>query len=50
MTAGNQGKAYDDAVEALKSNPNDSNLKAEVERTKAALNQSLVAAHQTPVS
>lgn len=50
MTAGNQGKAYDDAQAALKANPNDANVKAEEARTKAALNQSLTNAGQKPKS
>jgi hypothetical protein len=49
MTAGNQGKAYDNAVAALKRNPGDANLKKEVDRTKAALNQSLTASKQKTI-
>jgi len=48
MTAGNQGKAYDDAQAALKANPKDENVKKEAERTKAVLNQSLTRAGQKP--
>lgn len=50
MTAGNQGKAWDDAKEALKKDPTDKNLQAQEARAKAALNQSLVDAGQKPVN
>jgi hypothetical protein len=46
MTAGNQGKAYDDAQAALKLNPKDTALQAEAARTKAELNKSLTRAGQ----
>lgn len=49
MTAGNQGKAYDDAVAALKRNPGDQNLQKQVDRTKAALNESLARSKQKTI-
>lgn len=49
VTAGNQGAAYDKAVEALNKNPSDSALKAEVDRTRAAVNQSLSKAGQKTI-
>jgi len=48
MTAGNQGKAWDDARDALKLDPGNADLKAEEARTKAALNTSLTNAGQAP--
>lgn len=50
MTAGNQGKAWDNAKAALKLDPTNTDLKKEEARTKAVLNQSLTDAGQNPVS
>ena len=50
MTEGNQGKAYDDAVKALQSDPNNQALKADVDRTRAVVNQSLAKAGQKTIS
>jgi len=50
MTAGNQGKAYDDAQAALKRNPNNKDVQREADRTKAELNKSLTNAKSKPVS
>lgn len=49
MTAGNEGNAFDNATAALKRNPGDANLKKEVDRTKAALNQKLAASKQKTI-
>ena len=50
MTAGNQGKAHDEAQAALKLDPGNSDLQADAARAQAALNTSLVNAGQRPVS
>jgi len=50
MTAGNQGKVWDDATAALKLDPNNKDLRAQEARAKAALNMSLTNAGQKPKS
>jgi hypothetical protein len=50
MTAGNEGKAYDDAVAALKKAPSNESLKTAVATAKAKLNASLEKYGQKPKS
>ena len=49
MTAGNQGKAYDDAQAALKLDPKNKDLQRDVATTKAAVNTSLESKGQKPI-
>ena len=49
MTAGNQGKAYDRAAAALKTDPNNKDLQRDAARTEAELNKSLTRAGQKPI-